>query len=122
MRQPEGFVAEGEEHLVCKLKQSLYGLKQSPRCWNARFLQSNSDPCIYIAAVDEVAVIDVYVVACKSDTQLKEIKQALCKKFDVKDLGELHHFLGMKIAQDEDVWIGQPAYIDKVIEKYGMQH
>ncbi len=58
------------------------------------------------------------IYTCKSDTQ---IKQALCKKFDVKDLGELHHFLGMKIAQDEDVWIGQPAYIDKVIEKYGMQ-
>ena len=35
MRQPEGFIAEGEEHLVCKLKRSLYGLKQSPRCWNA---------------------------------------------------------------------------------------
>ncbi len=37
-----------------------------------------------------MAVIGVYVddivVACKSDTQLKEIKQALCKKFDVKDL------------------------------------
>ena len=34
-RQPEGFVEEGKEHLVCKLKQSLYGLKQFPRCWNS---------------------------------------------------------------------------------------
>ena len=34
MKQPEGFVVEGKEHLVCKLKHSLYGLKQSPRCWN----------------------------------------------------------------------------------------
>ena len=34
MRQPEGFVATGQEHLVCKLKRSIYGLKQSPRCWN----------------------------------------------------------------------------------------
>ena len=34
MRQPEGFVVEGQEHLVCKLNKSLYGLKQSPRCWN----------------------------------------------------------------------------------------
>jgi len=27
MRQPEGFVAEGREHLVCRLKKSLYGLE-----------------------------------------------------------------------------------------------
>ena len=32
MSQPEGFVAEGREHLVCRLKKSLYGLKQSPPC------------------------------------------------------------------------------------------
>ena len=35
MKQPEGFVEEGKEHLVCRLKQSLYGLKQSHRCWNS---------------------------------------------------------------------------------------
>ena len=33
MQQPEGFIARGNEHLVCKLKRTLYGLKQSPRVW-----------------------------------------------------------------------------------------
>jgi hypothetical protein len=31
MDQPEGFIVPGKEDLVCKLKRSLYGLKQSPR-------------------------------------------------------------------------------------------
>ena len=30
MDQPEGFGVPGKEDLVCKLKRSLYGLKQSP--------------------------------------------------------------------------------------------
>ncbi len=34
MRQPEGYEVKGKEHQVCKLHRSIYGLKQSPWCWN----------------------------------------------------------------------------------------
>ena len=53
MKQPKGFIEE-EKHLLCKLKNSIYGLKQSPHCWNSafdeqlnkkKFTQSKSDPC-----------------------------------------------------------------------------
>ena len=37
MEQPPGFVAQGESGLVCRLRRSLYGLKQSPRAWFGHF-------------------------------------------------------------------------------------
>ena len=64
------FCCEGKEHLVCKLKHSLYSLKQSPRCWNyvldshlksMGFVQSANDPCIYTASEGETFLIGVYV-------------------------------------------------------------
>ena len=63
MKQLGGFVVKGQEHLVCKLKRSIYGLKQSSRCWNTvldqhlkktAFVQTVSDSCIYVASEGEM--------------------------------------------------------------------
>ena len=94
MKQPEGFVVEGKEHLVCKLKQSLYGLKQSPRCWNFTlyaylksmgYVQSTNDPCIYTSSGGESTIIGVYVddfvVAGGSSKRIEQVKTSLSEKF-----------------------------------------
>ena len=68
--------------------------------------------------------VDDMIIAGKDERQVENFKLSLAERFDVKDLGGLHFFLGMKIIQDNstgDVWIGQPAYVDKVLEKFGMK-
>ena len=37
MIQLEGFIIQGQENLVCKLRKRLYGLKQAPRQWYKKF-------------------------------------------------------------------------------------
>ena len=68
--QPEGFAVKGKENLVCKLNRSIYGLKQSPRYWNAvlddklkemGFAQTTGDTCIYSCEECELCIITVYV-------------------------------------------------------------
>ena len=71
MDQPPGFVQEGQAHLVCKLKKSLYGLKQSPRAWyesfhafftREGFTRSMADHSLYIKqTTDYFMAVVIYV-------------------------------------------------------------
>ena len=97
MKQPEGFIVKGSERLVCKLKRSIYGLKQLPCCWNLAlesylkkmgFTPGMSDPCLYIASEGEPFIIDVYVSDCCpfisfcTPSKACEPKAAWCRKKD----------------------------------------
>ena len=90
---------ENNKNLVCKLKKSLYGLKQSGRNWNSLlsteltnngFKQSLTDPCIYVKHDSK----DILILLVWVDDMIL-ISKALSQKFKMKDLGPISRFLGI---------------------------
>ncbi|RVW32749.1 Retrovirus-related Pol polyprotein from transposon TNT 1-94 [Vitis vinifera] len=88
MKQPEGFPSSDGEQLVCKLKKSIYGLKQASR-------QCGSKVCFLVLYVDDI------LLATNDKGLLHEVKQFLSKNFDVKDMGEASYVIGIKIHRDK---------------------
>ena len=93
------------------------------------FVQATGDPCLYVALEGEIFLIAVYVddilLAGKDDERMAAVKQAFSQAFQVKDMGELHHFLGMKVVQDQEtgnVWIGQKSYLENILRSFGMEN
>uniref|UniRef100_A0AAV1TYA3 Reverse transcriptase Ty1/copia-type domain-containing protein n=1 Tax=Peronospora matthiolae TaxID=2874970 RepID=A0AAV1TYA3_9STRA len=85
MDQPDGYLEATQPDYVCKLKRSLYGLKQSPRMWNQTidgfmikmgFKKCESDHCIYIKRDDQdmilvVLYVDDLILASSNNELLK---------------------------------------------------
>ena len=137
MKQAEGQVKPGQEHLVCKLKRSLYGLKQSPRCWNQkmdRFLMTNgfhatkSDSALYVkgAGKDKIYVglyVDDLLIATSDASSLARTKSALCGAFKMTDFGEVSTVLGIKITRDKSTGLltmSQEKYAEQVLKRFNM--
>lgn len=136
MSQPKGFVDQEQLNKVCRLKKSLYGLKQSARSWNKKlnevllglgFEQSIHDECLYEAKIQGAKIfilvhVDDMMIVGKSEEQILFVEKLLSKRFDVTCLGNLKHFLGMKIERKSSgiFCISQESYIKKVLMKYGM--
>ena len=137
IEQPQGFQQQGKngERLVCKLKKSLYGLKQSGRNWNSmlhnyllsqNFAQSLADPCVYSQTRDKGKIIliiwvDDIIISATDSALLESIKSALSSQFKMKDLGSLTWFLGTEFkCEGQSIKMSQTLYIDKVLSKFEM--
>ncbi|KAL5563191.1 hypothetical protein UlMin_032938 [Ulmus minor] len=133
MIQPEGFIAKGQEHRVCKLQRSIYGLKQASRSWNIRFdqavksfgfEQSIDEPCVYSKIKDGKVVflilyVDDILIIGNNVGSLTSVKMWLTKQFQMKDLGEASYVLGIRIFRDRKnkmLALSQASYIDKILE------
>jgi hypothetical protein len=101
-----------QEGYCLKLDKSLYGLKQAPRNWNKNiveyiksigFKQCILDNCLFVKKVGkETYLISLYVddilIAGSKVSVIEDIKQEFMMRYEMKDLGELNHYLGMKIT------------------------
>jgi hypothetical protein len=136
MKQPPGFEVKGKEDLVCQLEKSLYGLKQSPRQWHITmnsflnkvgFNNCSADSCMYVKKVkDKMVIIALYVddlmIGSNCKDMMKEIKDALNRRFEMKDLGKLRFCLGIEIVWNDDgsCNLRQKQYVLDVLKRFNM--
>ena len=136
MEQPEGFEVGGPDH-VCKLKKSLYGLKQAGRVWNKKlyatlqemgFTRIESDNSVYVFIRDDIRIIlfvDDITLACKSSSVLDQTVKELATHFKLHDLDETSYLLGIKVERDHPnrrIYLSQRQYIVDMLEKYGLSN
>lgn len=133
--QPSGFVDPAHPNSVCRLNKSLYGLKQAPRAWYSRFatflqstgfVEAKADTSLFIyRRGSDVAYLLLYVddivLTASSAQLLRWTISALQSEFSMKDLGELHHFLGVSVSRHSSgLFLSQRQYCLEILERAGM--
>ncbi|KAM7489733.1 hypothetical protein LguiB_027217 [Lonicera macranthoides] len=136
VEQPEGFVSQGQEEKVYRLKKSLYGLKQAPRSWYSRidanlvnlgFDKSLSESTLYIKKVDdEILVVSLYVddllVTGSSKELIDKFKEEMKDVFEMTDLGRMTFFLGLQVNQKKnEIFLCQHKYAKEILKKFNME-
>lgn len=134
MKLPPGFNT-ADPTKVCRLRKSLYGLKQSPRCWFAKlskallsfgFKQSYEDYSLFSFVQDNICLhilvyVDDFIIAGNDISTIQRFKNYLHKCFKMKDLGKLKYFLGLEIARGpEGIFVSQRKYALDIIAECGL--
>ncbi|CAH2086634.1 unnamed protein product [Euphydryas editha] len=132
IEKPKGMKEDGK---VLKLQRSLYGLKKSPRYWNEKFNQfmikegferNKCDYCLYYKKDMKFYVllyVDDLILICEDKQEINKLKEALQRKFEMKDLGgDNLKYLGINITRKKDVIeLEQEQYLKDLLKKYKME-
>ncbi|KAM1630317.1 hypothetical protein ACFX2K_018465 [Malus domestica] len=135
MIQPMGFQSQDHPEYVCKLRKALYGLKQAPRAWYgkiAEFLTQSgysvtpADSSLFVKANEgKLAIVLVYVddliITGDDEAEILRTNENLSVRFQMKELGQLKHFLGLEIDRtQEGIFLCQQKYSKDLLKKFGM--
>ena len=139
VKQAEGFVDPEHPNWVYLLRKALYGLKQSAFEWyntlkavlesaELQFKRIESDHAVFLIRTELSTVylalfVDDMAIFGDDEVLIGEIKAKLSSHFKMKDMGIMKRFLGLEIERNSfgDVIISQKRYIERVLERFGMQ-
>ena len=131
---PEGYTKEGSCLLLLR---ALYGLRRSLILWLKEFSKTlrelgleevSGEPCLFTN--DWLIIffyVDDIVALCRTEhlPHLIEFEKRLEARYEIRSLGELNWFLGVRIVWDQQakkVWLCQDSYIDKIATKFHLEH
>ncbi|KAJ4754029.1 Retroelement pol polyprotein-like [Rhynchospora pubera] len=134
MRLPPGF-SSSMSGKVCRLRKSIYGLRQAPRMWFYKltstletygFVQSKADYSLFTyrkgkAFLAILIYVDDLVIAGNDSEVICDFKKYMSTMFHMKDLGTLKYFLGIEIARGTDgVFLSQRKYALDLLAECGL--
>jgi hypothetical protein len=131
---PEGFEQAGRCLLLLR---ALYGLRTSPLLWLKNFSatlrelgleQIDEEVCLYWN--DWLLVffyVDDIVILCRTEDlpRMEEFKKALMRKYEMRFMGTLNWFLGIRVIRDREqrkIWLCQDSYIEKITKAFHLEY
>ena len=94
------------------------------------YKHSDTDYCLYTKQAKDgsffilILYVDDMIIAGKNIHEVDTLKSKFNATFDMKDLGEANHILGMRIVWNRDkklLFLSQSGYIDKVLKRFNME-
>ncbi|CAN0920957.1 Retrovirus-related Pol polyprotein from transposon RE2 [Linum grandiflorum] len=135
MAQPKGFEHPDFPHHVCRLHKAIYGLKQAPRAWfkklkgylvSAGYHACLSDTSLFVLKTPTTTTyvlvyVDDLIITGSDSSYIASFIRTLDKHFSLKDMGELHHFLGLDIRRTAvGLQVNQRSYLQGILHRVNM--
>ncbi|PKU64658.1 Retrovirus-related Pol polyprotein from transposon TNT 1-94 [Dendrobium catenatum] len=136
MKQPKGFEDSSNPEHVCRLRKAIYGLRQAPRQWYTTFTSyllqlgfkhSQADPSLLSLHRKHIHIyllvyVDDILLTGNDPSAIKTLVAQLQSQFTMKNLGNAHHFLGIKIDSSPDKYfLSQTRYAQSILKLAELQ-
>lgn len=116
MHQHEGYIDTTNLNHICRLSKDIYGLKHAPRAWYDSlwrtlviwgFQNSKNDTLLFFLRFTNhttflLIYVDDIIVISSNNKFLETFTNQVNISFSLKDLGQLHYFLGFEVYIDDN--------------------